>query len=95
MQNVRKSTDYVDRRTILCEVHFKHRCGHWSMRGICLILYIYIIPSLVYLIYHIPTTLYFGTEKQIDKEFLKRNSRATRNYINMRVHLACKMLKSL
>jgi len=38
MQNVRKSTDYVDRRTILCEVHFKHRCGHWSMRGICLIL---------------------------------------------------------
>jgi len=41
MQNVRKSTDYVDRRKILCEVHFKHRCGHWSMRGICLILYIY------------------------------------------------------
>jgi len=37
MQNVRKSTDYVDRRTISCEVHFKHRCGHWSMRGICLI----------------------------------------------------------
>jgi len=59
--------------------------------------YIYISfrPSFIWFITSLPHYMaIFGTQKQIDREFLKRNSKATWNYINMRVHLAYKILKT-